>query len=192
MRGGNGLGDSCPKDSRSSGPRPEPTTAPHLADEVEISIETLPPGQGAAFAPLCAQLHARAFSDCWDTEAFVTLLQDPTVHCWIATLGDTQIPAAVAILRVVIDEAEILTIGTDPTYRRHGLAASLLLHAVGQLRRQGVGRLFLEVADDNEPAQALYRRLGFTQVGRRKAYYAPHGTGLPRRDALVMAKDLGP
>ena len=54
--------------------------------------------------------------------------------------------------------------------------------------RAGAVRLFLEVAEDNVAARALYERAGFGQIGRRKAYYAAPDGG--RTDALVLALDL--
>jgi ribosomal-protein-alanine N-acetyltransferase len=51
-----------------------------------------------------------------------------------------------------------------------------------------VHRLFLDVAESNSAAIGLYARLGFTQMGRRKAYYA-HADG-SREDALLMVYDV--
>jgi len=48
-----------------------------------------------------------------------------------------------------------------------------------------VQKIHLEVAEDNEPARALYGRFGFTPAGRRKSYYA-NGA-----DALTLTLDLG-
>ncbi|MDP3371055.1 MAG: ribosomal-protein-alanine acetyltransferase, partial [Brevundimonas sp.] len=53
---------------------------------------------------------------------------------------------------------------------------------------RGATRLFLEVAEDNMAALALYAGAGFVEAGRRPGYYArPHGRP---RDALVLALNL--
>jgi ribosomal-protein-alanine N-acetyltransferase len=44
--------------------------------------------------------------------------------------------------------------------------------------------MVLEVRPGNASALALYRRFGFAEIGRRRAYY--HG----KEDAIVMARDL--
>jgi [ribosomal protein S18]-alanine N-acetyltransferase len=41
------------------------------------------------------------------------------------------------------------------------------------------------VRTDNDRAQRLYRRYGFTDIGIRRGYYQPSGA-----DALVMRRDL--
>ena len=42
----------------------------------------------------------------------------------------------------------------------------------------------LEVRVSNDPAIALYEKLGFQQVGRRKNYYRN-----PKEDALILRKE---
>ena len=75
------------------------------------------------------------------------------------------------LARAVAGEAEILSIGVVPAHRRKGLGRRLLSTAAVEARRRGAARLFLEVASDNAPALALYRRAGFAKVGRRAGYY---------------------
>jgi ribosomal-protein-alanine N-acetyltransferase len=127
---------------------------------------------GPAHAPLLAALHAAAFpDDPWDEATFATLLEDP--H--ITTLIDER--GGFLVLRQILDEAEIITIGT--TARRQGIGRALLESA---LARPGLRVLHLEVAATNTPALALYTALGFTPTGRRRAYYND-GT-----DALTMSR----
>ena len=49
-----------------------------------------------------------------------------------------------------------------PEHRKRGIAASLLKYVIEQARADGVLRLTLLTDMQNERAQALYRRLGFT------------------------------
>jgi ribosomal-protein-alanine N-acetyltransferase len=82
---------------------------------------------------------------------------------------------------IVDDEAHITTIATAPIYQRAGVASTLIIDGIETLLPMGVRHLSLEVAANNEPAQALYRRFGFAPVGVRKNYYPVTG-----EDALVM------
>ena len=49
--------------------------------------------------------------------------------------------------------------------------------------------MFLEVAEDNRAARALYAAAGFASVGRRPAYYARPGAA-DAVAALILRRDL--
>lgn len=83
------------------------------------------------------------------------------------------------------DDAELMTIAVDPACQRQGIASGLLAALIEQARRQGAGRMLLEVRVDNEPALNLYQRFGFTRMGIRRRYYQPEGI-----DAYTMALQL--
>ena len=87
------------------------------------------------------------------------------------------------VYRVITPEAELITIGVHPDARRGGIAATMIELMVRDLAARGVKKVFLEVAENNHPARALYERHGFTVVGRRPKYY----DGI---DAILMARDL--
>lgn len=105
--------------------------------------------------------------------------------CWLA-LRDEE-PVAYAVLMVVLDEAHLLNITVAGIYQRRGVGAALLAFLRDLARQAGASQMFLEVRPTNEPARALYQRVGFQPIGRRKGYYpAPEG----REDALVMRLPL--
>lgn len=81
----------------------------------------------------------------------------------------------------MFDEAHITTIGVEPEYRGRGLGELLFVALVDEAIRRGAGWLTLEVRVSNEPAQALYRKYGFTIQGVRKRYYSDNN-----EDAYVM------
>ncbi|PLS26354.1 GNAT family N-acetyltransferase [Bifidobacterium parmae] len=85
------------------------------------------------------------------------------------------------------EDAEIMDIGVAHRYQRRGLAARMLTWLIGHAREQGARRMLLEVAVNNNPAIALYRRFGFERIGLRRRYYQPEGI-----DAYVMALELSP
>ncbi len=55
------------------------------------------------------------------------------------------------------------------------------------VRQRACRLVTLEVRRSKLPAQALYRTMGFRQVGVRPRYYAEEG-----EDAIVMTLDLDP
>lgn len=135
----------------------------------------------AATAARLADLHAAAFSAPWDAAAFEALLSQTGVLA-------IEVPQGFILIRTVADEAEILTLAVDPVARRQGLGVRLVQEGAASAAALGAAKLFLEVADDNHPALALYARAGFTEAGRRPGYYArPDGR---RQDALILALNL--
>lgn len=128
-----------------------------------------------------AAIHAEAFASPWSAAELEALVAQPGVL--VAAEDDGFI-----MLRVVLDEAEILTLAVRPTARRQGLGGRLTGQGALEAARAGARRLFLEVAENNDAALALYARAGFVSTGRRKGYY-PSSDGR-RIDAVVMSLDL--
>lgn len=128
-----------------------------------------------------ADVHAEAFPAPWDAAALEALLDQDGVFA----LED---PDGFILLRAVADEAEILTLAVRPAARRRGLGARLVSEGGTAAAARGATRLFLEVADDNAAALALYARAGFVGAGRRPGYYARPDGG--RQDALILALNL--
>jgi ribosomal-protein-alanine N-acetyltransferase len=87
------------------------------------------------------------------------------------------------VYRQTLDEAEIITIGVAPEARRTGIAAAMLGIIEGELKKNGVKNIFLEVAEDNRPARQLYSSNGYVEIGVRPKYY----DGV---DAIMMKKEL--
>lgn len=140
----------------------------------------------AADAALLAALHGRCFPDePWDAAAFAGLLATPGARA-LGLAGDGGL-SGLALLRSAAEESEILSIGVAPEARGRGLGGALLAAAMAAARADGATALFLEVAADNAPALALYRRFGLGEVGRRRGYYR---RGDRRIDALVMTRGL--
>jgi len=131
-----------------------------------------------------ANTHARAFAGqarAWTAAEFADLRK--STH--VVTLGDKR---AFAVARVVADEAELLTLATDPDHQRRGLARVVLDDIETAVRAQGATFQFLEVAHDNLAAGALYANAGYQEIGRRIGYYRRDDGR--RADALILQKEL--
>jgi len=143
---------------------------------------------GSEAASRLAAIHAEAFSRPWSTLEFERLLGERSVVCDGLYLGRSTKPAGFVLSRIVLDEAEILTIAIEKQARGLGHARLLLARHLDELSRRGVRKVHLEVEEGNGPAIALYRRFGFQETGRRMGYYLKaDGT---RVSALTMALDL--
>ena len=66
---------------------------------------------------------------------------------------------------------EILTLAVARSHRRQGLGWQLMDAVLREFMRSAPRALFLEVDETNVAAIALYRRLGFREVGKRPRYY---------------------
>ncbi len=77
------------------------------------------------------------------------------------------------------DEAELLNLAVDPDFRRQGVASRL----IEALLAAAKGGIFLEVAETNKSAVALYRKFGWVEAGVRKGYYSQG-----KVNAIVMKK----
>ncbi|KIC38040.1 GNAT family N-acetyltransferase [Leisingera sp. ANG-M7] len=130
-----------------------------------------------------AATHAAAFTQSrpWSALEFAALLDSPLVFA----AGDAR---CFALVRVIADEAELLTIATDPAHQRQGLARACMADWESAARARGAAEAFLEVAEDNAPAQALYRVGGFAECGRRAGYYRRKDAN--PADAILMRKSL--
>lgn len=101
--------------------------------------------------------------------------------------GTDEDAAAFALTRQAVDEAELLLIAVAPDARGRGLGRAVLEQVIAETRARGGAKLFLEMRHNN-PAEQLYRALGFEPVGRRPNYYRlADGT---RLDAVTFALEL--
>ncbi len=140
---------------------------------------------GPEQAPELSRLHALAFDRVWSPSDFLGFLGDGAI-AYLSRANGTAV--AMGLFRAIGDEAEVLTLATDPAHRGQGLAGALLAAAMGRLAAGGVRTLTLEVAADNPSARAVYDRAGFREIGRRRAYY-PRPTGPVDAHVLACALD---
>ena len=104
-----------------------------------------------------------------------------------ALLGANNQLIAYAIISVAVEECHILNVCVVSECQRLGVAEYLLKKILDESIALGAEHAFLEVRISNIAALALYSKLGFSQVGHRKAYY-PDTDG--REDALILSLPL--
>ncbi|MBX9638819.1 MAG: ribosomal protein S18-alanine N-acetyltransferase [Mycobacteriaceae bacterium] len=140
---------------------------------------------GRADATRCAELEAQLFDgdDPWPAAAFDRELASAGHH-YMGARSDGMLVGYAGISRLGRTppfEYEVHTIGVGPAYQGRGIGRRLL-DALLDYASGGV--VYLEVRTDNEAALALYRSVGFTQVGLRKRYYRVSGA-----DAYTMRRE---
>ncbi len=130
-----------------------------------------------------AAIHASAMTvpAPWSVRDFETLAAGRNV--FIASPS----ASGFALGRVVVDEAELLTLAVDPDAQRQGIGRACLTAFETEAIARGANHLHLEVAATNAPALSLYRSAGWHEAGRRKAYYKGPDA---RIDAILMTKQL--
>lgn len=135
-----------------------------------------------------ARIHGQSFYRGWPTSDFISFVEDKASPAYVACDARRRI-AGFALIRMVADEAELLTIAVDPKWRGKGVGRALMDAVFADLMLSPVRRMFLEVDEQNTAAIRLYETLGFSTISSRKGYYArPDGSAAT---ALVMARDLG-
>ena len=138
-------------------------------------------------ADALARIHAGCFASAWDAESFRRFIEKPVMLALVAKdAAETDLQAFI-LVQLAADESEIISLGTYFSARRSGLARVLLAQAMAEAAGRGAKAMFLEVAEDNAAALALYHRCGFALRARRKAYYERPGGAV---DALVLRRPL--
>jgi ribosomal-protein-alanine N-acetyltransferase len=126
----------------------------------------------------------------WPLKTFETFFRMTTVKILCAVLQERPAVGLVvgpivgiSVISETLDFMEILTLAAEPAFARRGVATLMLKHIMEKYPKP----CFLEVAVTNTPAYCLYKKLGFSEVNRRKKYYSSllRGEGV---DAIVMKK----
>ena len=137
----------------------------------------------AAHTGQIAELEKVCFTDPWSENSIVSEL-DNRLSLWLVAV-DGETVAGYVGSQSVLGETDMMNIAVSPNYRRQGIGERLVTELISRLREKENHSLMLEVRASNVPAQQLYEKLGFEQVGRRRNYYRN-----PREDALILRKEF--
>lgn len=130
-------------------------------------------------------LDRQSFSLPWPESAFhYEVEKNAASRCWVAELNDENkdtILVGMIVVWLILDEVHIATFAVNPTFRQHHIGQRLLAYTLINAGDMGAKKAFLEVRKGNLAARALYRKLGFIEVGVRRWYYQDN-----REDAILM------
>jgi ribosomal protein S18 acetylase RimI-like enzyme len=130
--------------------------------------------------------HVRELFDVWSNEKYsgeearqltdggLMHLDDPHYDSLLAIENGTAV-AHVGVLAVG-ETGRIEDVYVAPTHRRRGIGRIMLLRALEICARSLFKHVMLSCEPQNEPAQSLYRSLGFDKIGEIAWYAAPAQT----------------
>ena len=130
-------------------------------------------------------IEAAAFASPWSRQFFLEELQ--AAHARSVLCQRDGKPIGYVIYWELPGEVDIHNVAVHPQHRRQGVARAMLGDIIERATKRGFRRVTLEVRRSNDPAQTLYRSLGFEICGLRKRYYSDNG-----EDAWVMERKLAP
>jgi ribosomal-protein-alanine N-acetyltransferase len=148
----------------------------------------------AADIDVVAALEARLHATPWTRDQFAESLA--AGHDALLARDAAGRLVAYGVTLTAVEDVDLLTLGVLPEAQRQGCGAALLGELMARAKARQARRMVLEVRAGNRPALALYGRLGFVEIGRRRGYYpaAKSGAGVAtasgREDAIVMARVL--
>lgn len=137
----------------------------------------------ARHAAQTAQLERLCFSRPWSEQALLDETQNPNAVFLAAVEGEKLL--GYCGMHFAAGECYMDNVAVFPAHRREGVGEALVSALLEEAKRAGGEFLSLEVRPSNTGAVRLYEKLGFSEVGRRKNFYAQ-----PREDALLMTKCL--
>jgi len=131
-----------------------------------------------------AEIEDRVALAPWTRHTFLACLR-ADYQCGVALL-DNKI-CGYFVLSVAAGEAHLLNVVVVPEEQHQGIGSRLMADLITAAQRNGAEIIFLEVRMSNTGAQRLYKRFGFGEFGRRKAYYKSESG---REDAKVMRRNV--
>lgn len=129
-----------------------------------------------------ALLEKLCFHDPWSENSIASELNN-SLSLWLVALDGESVVGYVGS-QTVLGWTDMMNVAVHPDHRRKGIGELLVTALEKELQKQESTCLTLEVRASNGPAKALYYKLGFLEVGRRKNYYRN-----PKEDALILRKE---
>ena len=128
-----------------------------------------------------AEIEKECFSDPWSQEALRSELSNEGAH-FLTAIKNGEVAGYMG-MHIVLDECYIANVAVKPSYRRQGIAESLLYTAEQTAIDKNCSFISLEVRVSNTPAISLYKKRGYISQGERKNFYSH-----PTENALIMTR----
>ena len=155
---------------------------------IHLQLRPMTLNDTAAVAALEAAAYEASAHTPWTERMFYEELSQPGRSWWVAHDQGTVIGFAGGVLAGADFEVEEVVV--DAARRRAGIATRLVARVAYDAQMLGAQTISLEVDEKNEPARALYGRLGLVEEGRRPGYYGAGHDALILRAPLPLAADV--
>ncbi len=130
-------------------------------------------------------LERRCFSTPWSEDSLAADLTGNERSVYLAAMSRDKLLVGYMAFWAVHDEGQVTNIAIDPGWRKQGIATALLQEVERIARIRKIGKILLEVRENNTAARRLYANQGFRQIGIRRAYYEK-----PVENAIIMLKEI--
>ncbi len=130
-----------------------------------------------------ALIEKECFSTPWTEKGLYDELSNPHARFYVAIVGGAV--AGYIGAHNIVGEVYITNVAVSNTFRRKGVAESLVGHLLSVSETENADFVTLEVRESNLPARSLYEKMDFEVVGNRKDFYEQ-----PRENAILMTKKL--
>lgn len=155
---------------------------------IHLQLRPMTLNDTEAVAKLEAAVYEESAHTPWTNEQFYEELSQPGRSWWVAHDQGLIIGFAGGYLAGA--DFEIAEVVVDSARRREGIARRLMARVAYDAQMLGASTVSLEVDEHNTAARALYKRLGFTESGRRPHYYAKGHDALILRVSLPLAAEV--
>lgn len=145
-------------------------------DNIKISAMTLPDLDSISDILTCE------FDDFWNYNLFKSELENKNSMYIVAKLNNQIV--GFAGIWFSVDDIHITNIVVKKNCRNQKIGSLMLNNLIELCENRTQKSITLEVNSNNIPAQKLYQKFGFKNVGIRKKYY--NNT----EDAIIMTKTL--
>ena len=132
----------------------------------------------------CVDLDKKSFEGLWTKSQWEKELTDPKRICLGIIESKSKKLLGLCSACLVIDELHITFIAVYPMHQRKGLGKILISEIIKRSKSLQTNHIYLEVKNNNEPAKALYKSMGFIPIGIRSNLYKDGS------DALTLTKEI--
>jgi ribosomal-protein-alanine acetyltransferase len=149
---------------------------------VNVRISLGRPDDAAAIADMSRRLIEAGLPWSWNERRVRHCVKNP--DCVVLAARDRRRLVGFAIMEFYDEHAHLNLLAVQPGFHRQGVGRRLLEWLEASARTAGIFTVHLELRAGNDSARLFYRKLGYRESGRARAYYAG------REDALRMSRDL--